>query len=140
MSKEVNKLRGHNIILVDGEWLYEDTRTPTVGNERACGACGKSNTVEGHDGCVGTLPNVMNACCGHGIEEDAYVQHLDGSCTTGAEALKIIWDNAPINGGGVIVPTQNGEWVRVNKDTFRGFETDFRKFLRKRRLTKKGKR
>lgn len=39
-----------------------------------CKHCGLSRTVEGHDGCVGALKGVMNACCGHGDNKAAYVQ------------------------------------------------------------------
>lgn len=39
-----------------------------------CGHCKLARTIEGHDGCVGTLKNVMNACCGHGETKHAYVQ------------------------------------------------------------------
>ena len=42
--------------------------------DKSCGYCGKDNTPEGHDGCLGTLPGLMNACCGHGIESGTYVQ------------------------------------------------------------------
>ena len=48
--------------------------TPTIGNERLCGHCGKHNTKEGHDGCLGVIPDAMNACCGHGEINDAYIQ------------------------------------------------------------------
>ena len=30
--------------------------------KETCGHCGLRRTVEGHDGCIGTLSNVMNAC------------------------------------------------------------------------------
>lgn len=39
-----------------------------------CGHCGLKRTPEGYDGCLGTIPGVMNACCGHGDENIAYVQ------------------------------------------------------------------
>lgn len=52
-----------------------------------CIKCGKPPTPEGHDGCLGTLPAVMNACCGHGRDDIAYVQYLDGSIAHGEEAL-----------------------------------------------------
>jgi len=55
-----------------------------------CGHCGKRRTPEGHDGCIGTLDNVMNACCGHGEDNVAYVQFWDGTCIRGQEALKYI--------------------------------------------------
>lgn len=70
-------LRGHPIYYKYGQWWYKDTRTKTVGDIRDCGYCGLSDAKEGHDGCLGTLPNVMNACCGHGIEDDAYIQFFD---------------------------------------------------------------
>lgn len=83
----MSTLRGHVITLVNGEWLYKDTMTPTAGNERSCGHCGKCNTKEGHDGCLGTLPNVMNACCGHGVVGDSYIQYEDGTIIEGEEAI-----------------------------------------------------
>ena len=84
------KLRGHKMNFVGSEWLYEDTGEPVTGNERGCGHCGKGNTEEGHDGCIGTLDNVMNACCGHGVTDEAYVQYWGGNVVRGEEAIKII--------------------------------------------------
>lgn len=74
------RLRGHKIRFDEArdEWLYADTSEPTVGNERICNECRKPSTPEGHDACLGTLPGVKNACCGHGDPEQAYVQHEDG--------------------------------------------------------------
>jgi hypothetical protein len=45
------------------------------------------NTPEGHDGCIGRLPDVMNACCGHG-ESAAYIQYMDKSIIRGLSAIK----------------------------------------------------
>ena len=42
-----------------------------------CKKCGHIPTVDGHDGCLGTLPGVKYACCGHGIQ-DSYVLWQDG--------------------------------------------------------------
>lgn len=55
-----------------------------------CGACGLKRTPQGHDGCIGTLPEdkVMNACCGHGEDRTAYVQFWDGDIIRGNEALE----------------------------------------------------
>ena len=83
-------LRGHDIIFSQGEWLYKDTLTPTAGNERPCGNCGGEYTEEGHDKCLGTLPGVMNACCGHGVKREAYVQIDSKNIVKGTEALKLI--------------------------------------------------
>ncbi len=65
----------------DGEWYYCDTGEPTVDTwrDRPCGHCGMHFTDEGHDGCLGELPGVMNACCGHGETRCAYVQFPDNS-------------------------------------------------------------
>jgi len=54
---------------------------------RACGNCGKTETKEGHDGCLGELPNVMNTCCGHGVESEAYIQFWGGKIIRGKKAL-----------------------------------------------------
>jgi hypothetical protein len=45
-------------------------------------------TPEGHDGCLGTLPGVMNACCGHGDPRDTFVQFIGGSRIHGLEAIR----------------------------------------------------
>lgn len=68
-------------------WLYEDGQRVMDHVDRPCGHCGKGNTIEGHDGCLGTLPGVMNACCGHGEERMAYVQFEEGKLESGAVAV-----------------------------------------------------
>ena len=89
---QTSKLRGHNIELNNGQCVYSDTKEPTVGNfqNRECGRCGKPFTEEGHDACLGILPGVMNACCGHGDERDAYVQFLDGFSINSEDAVVIL--------------------------------------------------
>ena len=32
----------------------------------------------------------MNACCGHGVQKEAYIQYFDESCIRGNEAIKAI--------------------------------------------------
>lgn len=81
-------LRGHLIEERDGKWVYSDTQTTSTEHREACGHCGKRDTVEGHDGCLGTLYGVMNACCGHGVAEEAYVQFESGDRLGGREALQ----------------------------------------------------
>jgi hypothetical protein len=85
-------LRGHEIEYLNDEWVYCDTKQPTVQThkERACGYCGKRNTPEGHDGCLGKLQGIMNACCGHGQMNEAYVQFLDGAAIHGEDAITIL--------------------------------------------------
>ncbi|WP_106494916.1 hypothetical protein [Lentibacillus sp. Marseille-P4043] len=86
------QLKGHKIEFLNGEWVFSDKKEPTVTTweNRLCGHCGLNNTPEGHDGCLGTLPGVMNACCGHGQTNEAYVQFLDRHCVRGNDALAIM--------------------------------------------------
>lgn len=83
-----SKLRGHEIEIVDGIWVYADDHSPTVENyiKRPCGHCDLSYTPQGHDGCLGTLENVLNACCGHGDVNEAYVQFTNGKSISAQEA------------------------------------------------------
>lgn len=83
----ISQLRGHSIYWDRDLWRYTDNNAPTLDNERDCGHCGKPRTPEGHDGCLGTLPGVANACCGHGIAKEAYVQFPDGADVRGDAAL-----------------------------------------------------
>lgn len=100
MSGETDRsmYRGHKMALVDGAWRYADGVAVRDDPFRACGHCGSPNTADGHDGCLGTLPGVINACCGHGTVDDAYVVLEDGSQMDGANALlaviKLLRDDA----------------------------------------------
>jgi hypothetical protein len=90
----VSRYNGHEIICVGEKWLYNDDKTPTYGNTRVCGNCGIPNKTEGfeeYDGCIGKLSgDVMNACCGHGNAQGAYVQFSDNSRISGEEALRFM--------------------------------------------------
>lgn len=55
-----------------------------------CKKCGELPTTEDHDYCLGTLPGVMNACCGHDDKRWAYVQFLDGVVISGESACVIL--------------------------------------------------
>jgi len=85
-----------------------------VDNGEACNECGNKPTIEGHDACIGTLPNIMNACCGHGGRNEPYVQFWnfedavkisyinkndidDSNCIRGEKAKKYILGNSKIN-------------------------------------------
>lgn len=50
-----------------------------------CGDCGKKPTKEGHDGCLGLLPGVAFACCGHGDPERSYIAFTNGVVVRGFE-------------------------------------------------------
>ena len=55
--------RGH---LICGDTYCDTGESTSI--ERPCPRCGEMPTEEGHDACLGTLPGVVNACCGHGVE------------------------------------------------------------------------
>ena len=84
--------RGHAFHFENGKWTYSDGRIPTSVERTDCGFCGRERTGEGHDGCLGTLPKsvIMNACCGHGRADDAYIQFWNGVCIRGKKAVAMI--------------------------------------------------
>lgn len=84
----ISFLRGHNIYFDESIWRYIDNNEPTVNNARPCGHCKKDDTKEGHDGCLGMLPGVMNACCGHGIDDGAFVQFWNKEIIRGKRAIE----------------------------------------------------
>lgn len=88
----ITKFRGYDIEEINGKTFYCDTKEPTIDTweSRPCGHCGKHLTKEGHDGCLGTLKGVMNACCGHGEPNQAYVQFYDGCSIDGEQAYVIL--------------------------------------------------
>lgn len=68
--------RGHPVVCLAGEDCerYADDLTPTVDAagesvERPCVLCGLLTAPDGPDPCLGLLPDVRAACCGHGVEE-----------------------------------------------------------------------
>ena len=118
--------RGHKIYFADGLWIYSDTLQPVRYNKnRLCGKCKQDNTAEGHDTCLGTLPGLMNACCGHGKTKEAYIQFLDGFSIHGKKA-KIIQE--------ILKGKRNGHtdtlWKITNRKMFtRSSEIDKQKDL-----------
>ncbi len=83
-----SKSKGREIVLLDGGWYYTGIWKPLEENV-PCGHCGKKSTKEGYDGCIGFLgDNVNAACCGHGVEDEAYVWFYDGKELHGKGALE----------------------------------------------------
>jgi hypothetical protein len=81
--------RGHAIVHDGTQWIYSDTWQPVSANkERPCGHCGRPNRADGHDACLGELPGVVNACCGHGNAAEAYVHYDDGRKLQGKAAVE----------------------------------------------------
>ena len=69
------------------------TATEDPLNRRWCDHCGAlsdgSDCFGGPDPCLGYLPGVFWACCGHGDEErHPYVWFIDGTSLEGTDALE----------------------------------------------------
>lgn len=73
-------LRGHRILSADGTiWRYADDGPVVEGAERPCVRCGRPPVGDvGADACLGVLPGVKAACCGHGVLSP-YVLFEDGT-------------------------------------------------------------
>lgn len=84
---ETNHWRGWPIYWDGKYWRYKDTGDCVRAVDRPCGICGKERTPEGHDACLGELPGVSNACCGHGSDREAYVQFDTGARLSGSAAV-----------------------------------------------------
>lgn len=62
---------------------------------RTCAACGLTRELadtptgdDGPDPCLGRLPGVMFACCGHGQRAYAYVAFSDGTTIRGFDQVQ----------------------------------------------------
>lgn len=81
--------RGHPIHWDGESWRFTDNNEvlPDRGGKiRPCKHCGK--TFEGSyageaDPCLGELPGVDNACCGHGVRDKAYIRFTNGTVVKG---------------------------------------------------------
>lgn len=72
----------------DGHFRYfTDDTSIREDPYRACPLCGSEPTPEKHDACLGTLPNVLFACCGHSVIDMAYVKLEDERIMRGYHAL-----------------------------------------------------
>ena len=68
-------VRGHEVYWDDGikKWKYIDTNK-LVDKKRPCKSCGHLPTKDGYDFCLGYIPNVKSACCGHGVEKSFIIK------------------------------------------------------------------
>ena len=88
-----SKHRGHPMYFDEAAdlWRYADDGSAVQDHwkTRPCGCCDVGFTEDGHDPCIAGLPGVSNACCGHGVDSEAYVQFENGRCESGAEAIRV---------------------------------------------------
>ena len=66
--------RGHAIRYMSGRWIYADTGA-VYDDSRPCVRCGRMPLSDGEDACLGHIPGVASACCGHGVEEAYAIVH-----------------------------------------------------------------
>ncbi len=90
---EESFLRGHKIYKdLEDKWRFSDNkkRTSETWFERPCGHCGEyGNSNDGlPDPCLGQLPGVTNACCGHGNPKESYIVFSGGVVIRGFEIDK----------------------------------------------------
>lgn len=86
-------------------WRYTDTGEPIPGwggEIRPCAKCGAVFEMHEPDACLGQLPGVDNACCGHGVPDQAYIRFTShvvvrgftkGECC-GKETKEVTMNNA----------------------------------------------
>ena len=74
--------RGHKIVFIEAVWLFADDLSP-ISILRPCKRCNQFPTPEGYDHCLGKLPGVSSACCGHGVEKPYAMFHEE--CAEGAK-------------------------------------------------------
>lgn len=83
--------KGHKITCTERDesgvysvWRYaESGKRFSTEDSLACVKCGKVSKGHEPDPCMGNLPGVENACCGHGIENDAYISFDNGITVRG---------------------------------------------------------
>jgi hypothetical protein len=82
--------RGWPIYWNGHAWLYSDNDgvMPDCGGEnRPCKKCGQVCNGQQPDPCLGTLPGVKGACCGHGDKENAYILFENGVLINGFDKI-----------------------------------------------------
>jgi len=75
--------RGHSILWRNSQWVYADNgeKAGFDGVVRSCAKCGlvfEGSNKGGSDPCLGDLPGVDSACCGHGVREKSYIRFTNG--------------------------------------------------------------
>jgi hypothetical protein len=89
----ITYLYGREIYYIGNEWCWAEDMTPIGMPWRVCPHCGKY-PLEDHedppDPCMGWVPGIRYACCGHGNIEEAYVLLESDELYSGYDAILII--------------------------------------------------
>lgn len=76
---------GHPIIWKEKKWVYEDNEIPIEEENRSCAYCEKQ--IEEYDPCLGKLPGVASACCGHGQPKRSHIMFENGVLIQGFNVI-----------------------------------------------------
>ena len=95
MTRENSKINGHSVYFDESQdaWFYSDTNEPIENNHRPCKKCGRLEIDENGervDECLGRLPGVKYACCGHGDPRYAYIYFENGVVIRGFNEIEHI--------------------------------------------------
>lgn len=73
-------INGNQVTSTNGhDWQYTDGSPHKIGvTVRPCPCCNSLPADGEPDGCLGSLPGVKNACCGHGIDGESYIEFENG--------------------------------------------------------------
>ena len=90
--------RGYNIYADNGQpWRYTEDDKLVAKVEKPCFRCGHVHAKEAPDRCIGHLPGVLTACCGHGEPQKAYIKFKNGARIDGEhEVRKWIEENIKV--------------------------------------------
>lgn len=72
---------GYAVTWNGSSWHFDDTGEPLLGwggVARPCAKCGAVMDDHSPDYCLGNLPGVNNACCGHGQRNESYIRFTNG--------------------------------------------------------------
>lgn len=94
---EVNGFsRGHPIYFDEATWCWRYTDgAPLPGEgelDRPCLHCGAVFAAGEPDPCLGWLPGVVSACCGHGVPSQAVIVFANGMAVRGFEVDRMLYD------------------------------------------------
>ena len=85
-------IRGHKIYFKNKKWHYSDNNKPIEEEPvRPCVKCGKTfqgSFIGDPDPCLGVLPGVDNACCGHGARAHSYIRFTNGVVVKGFDIIE----------------------------------------------------
>lgn len=72
----LSQMRGHFVRWNGSDWRYVDDNS-LVTAPRPCALCRQPCALGEPDPCLGFIPGVRGACCGHGVME-GYILYHDG--------------------------------------------------------------